>query len=309
MSRIVGRLVYLFSLWVAVATATFLLFHALPSDPARTMLGANASEEQVAAVRSSLGLDRPVAIQFATYVSRAVVLDFGQSFVDRRPVATEVGKRLALSAVLGGMAAAFVVAYLALSAVVTCRYGWSWVGELTDFICVSLPNLFAGVIVALAAIEYYPFTRFSGVLDTISDWLYLVPPALVLALYPMGILGRIMRSQIQIIRASSYVRTARALGLSDRYVLYRHILRNAFIPLLAAFSNQLPLLLTSTFIVELVFSVPGIGTLLLRSVLERDLPMLEGIVIATSLAVLGMSLVFELIYPIADPRIRYATGR
>lgn len=309
MSRILERIAYLFSLWVAVATATFVLFHVLPSDPARTMLGANASEEQVAAVRSSLGLDRPVMSQFAEYVSRAVVLDFGQSFVDRRPVATEVGKRFALSIALAGMAAAFVMVYLVLSAVVACRDRWSWVGELTDFACVSLPNLFAGVIIALAAIEFYPFTRFSGALDSIDDWLYLVPPALVLALYPMGVLGRIMRSQIRTIQASPYVRTARALGLSDRYILYRHVLRNALIPLLAAFSNQLPLLLTSTFIVELVFSVPGIGVLLLRSVLERDLPMLEGIVIVSSLAVLGMSLVFEFIYPIVDPRIRNAQGR
>lgn len=301
---LLARLAYFLSLWVGVAAATFVLFHVVPSDPARTMLGANASEEQVAVVRHNLGLDQPTAIQFTSYASRALALDFGLSFVDQRPVAAEVGKRIALSAALAGVATAIIAAYLVLTAAIASGRKWAWLGELTDFFCVSLPNLFAGVVVALATIAYYPYTRFSGALVALEDWLYLLPPALVLALYPMGILGRIMRSQIRVIRESQHVRAARALGLSERTILFRYVLRNALIPLLSAFGNQLPLLLTSTFIVELVFSVPGIGALLLRSVLERDLPMLEGIVIATSVFVLGTSLVLEAIYPLADPRIR-----
>lgn len=309
MGWLLARLAYFLSLWIGVAVAAFVLFHVVPSDPARTMLGANASEEQVAVVRHNLGLDQPTVIQFARYASRALALDFGQSFVDQRPVAAEVGKRVALSAALAGLATAIIVVYLVLTAAIVSGRKWVWLGELTDFFCVSLPTLFSGVIVALATIAYYPYTRFSGALSALEDWLYLLPPALVLAFYPMGILGRIMRSQIQLIRETQHVRAARALGLSERTILFRYVLRNALIPLLSAFGNQLPLLLTSTFIVELVFSVPGVGALLLRSVLERDLPMLEGIVIATSVFVLGTSLALEIIYPLVDPRIRSRNER
>lgn len=304
MSRLFMRLAYFASLWAGVAVATFALFHIVPNDPARVMLGANASEEQVAAVRRELELDRPLATQFSHYVARAVTLDFGWSFVDHRPVADEVGKRICVSAALASVSLVFIFAYLMLAALLAYRPNWSKLAELMDFSCVSLPSLFVGVMVALGTIAYYPYTRFSGTLAEAEDWLYLIPPAFVLALYPMGVLGRIMRSQIHAIRHSPYVRAAQALGLSEHTILYRYVLPNALVPLLSALGNQLPLLLTSTFIVELVFSIPGIGALLLRSVLERDLPMLEGIVIATSAFVVGTSLVLEMLYPLADPRIR-----
>ncbi len=298
------RMAYFVSLWAGVAVATFALFHVVPNDPARVMLGANASEEQVAAVRRELELDQPLATQFSHYVARAVILDFGWSFVDHRPVADEVGKRIRVSAALACVSLVFILAYLMLAALLAYWPNWSKLAELMDFSCVSLPNLFVGVMVALGTIAFYPYTRFSGTLVEAEDWLYLIPPAFVLALYPMGVLGRIMRSQIHAIQHSPYVCAAQALGLSEHTILYRYVLPNSLVPLLSALGNQLPLLLTSTFIVELVFSIPGIGALLLRSVLERDLPMLEGIVIATSAFVVGTSLVLEMLYPLADPRIR-----
>lgn len=303
------RLVHIASLWVGVAIATFALFHVVASDPARVMLGANASEEQVAAVRHELGLDQPLTAQFSHYVSRALTLDFGRSFVDHRPVADEIGRRLHVSTVLAALALVFVFVYLTISAALAFRLKWLWLAELLDFSCISLPTLFASVIVALGTIAYYPYTRFSGTLSTLEDWLYLIPPAFVLALYPMGVLGRIMRAQFHAIEHSLYVRAARALGLSEFTILYRYILRNALVPLLSALGNQLPLLLTSTFVVELIFSIPGIGALLLRSVLERDLPMLEGIVIATSAFIIATGLILEAIYPLVDPRIRMVHER
>src|SRR5450759_3514125 len=183
MGYLFARLTYFLSLWIGVAAATFVLFHVVPTDPARTMLGANASEEQVATARHSMGLDKPVSRQFADYVSRASTLNFGQSFVDGRPVGTEVGKRVGLTAVLAAMATALVIAYLAFTVVIASTKNWSWLSELTDFSCVSLPTLFSCVVVALATIAYYPYTRFSGSLASLADWLYLFPPALVLALY------------------------------------------------------------------------------------------------------------------------------
>ena len=298
------RTAYFLSLWFAVVIAAFVLFHLVPVDPIRTMLGPNASEEQVAAVRRDLGLDQPLHVQFGRYIAKAITLDFGQSFVDRRPVRSEIQTRLAVSLAIAMEAIAIIGLYLLCMAAISFNRVGSRVGGFIDFTCVSLPTLFAAIAVALMSILYYPYTRFSGNLRGLADWLYLIPPAFVLALYPMGILGRIMRAQIQALSQARYTRSALAMGLSPARIKISYVLRNAVIPLLAAWGNQLPLLLTSTFVVELVFSVPGLGALLLRSVLERDLPMMEGIVIVTSLFVLSTYLLLDLIYPFADPRIR-----
>ncbi len=309
MNYFLVRLVHCFTLWVGVIAATFALFHIVPTDPVRTMLGPNASEEQVASVRKSLELDKPLTTQFIGYVARVATLDFGRSYVDGRPVGNEVKHKLSLTAILAAITTAFVALYLTVTIALEGCVKWSWLSEMAAFLCVSLPTLFTGVVVVLGTVVYYPYTRFSGTLRTADDWLFLLPPAAVLALYPMGILGRIAKTEMRKISNADYVRAAQGRGLKKVAVLRSYILRNSLIPLLAAFGNQLPLLLTSTFIVEIIFSVPGIGSLLLKSVLERDLPMLEGIVVATSLLTIAVSLLLELLYPLADPRIRkqYAT--
>lgn len=304
MYRLIRRLLYSFTLWLGVVAATFALFHLVPTDPARTLLGANASEEQVAVMRERLGLDRPFIEQFRSYLGHLAKFDLGRSFVDGRPVGAEVQKRVLVTLALAGVAVALVGLYLAYSILTAGVLKWPRLAEASDFLCVAMPTLFTGVVVALLAASYYPFTRFSGSFVTMGDWLFLLPPALVLGLYPMGILGRIVRDQMHRLSTAEYVLAARARGLTEIAILKDYILRNAWVPLLAAFGNQLPLFLTSTFIVEIVFSVPGIGSLLLKSVLERDLPMLEGIVIVTALLTLLLSLILEALYPLADPRIR-----
>lgn len=304
MSYFLARFAHGFSLWLGVVAATFALFHVVPTDPVRTMLGPNASEEQVIAVRHSLGLDQSVPAQFGDYIARVATLDFGRSFVDGRPVGAEVRDKLMVTASLAALAVALIVLYLAASVVLEGTSQWRWLPRVAEFLCVSMPTLFVGVVVALAVVAYYPYTRFSGALASAGDWLYLLPPALVLALYPMGILGRIATDQMRQIADMDYVRAARGRGLARRTVVRAYILRNSLVPVMAAFGNQLPLLLTSTFIVEVVFSVPGIGALLLKSVLERDLPMLEGIVVLTAFLTIATTLLLELCYPFADPRIR-----
>lgn len=304
MNYFLSRFLHGFSLWLGVVAVTFALFHIVPTDPVRTMLGPNASEEQVITVRRSLGLDQSVLVQFGDYIARVASFDFGHSFVDGRPVGPEVREKLLITASLAAMAIAMVLLYLAGSVLLWSHAQWRWVLRSLEFLFVSLPTLFTGVVVALAVVAYYPFTRFSGSLSTLADWLYLLPPAFVLALYPMGILGRIAAEQMRQVARLDYVRAAQARGLAEGIVLRGYIFRNSLVPVLAAFGNQLPLLLTSTFIVEIVFSVPGIGALLLKSVLERDLPMLEGIVVLTGFLTIATSLLLEVAYPLADPRMR-----
>jgi ABC-type dipeptide/oligopeptide/nickel transport system permease component len=304
MKLVLARAVHFVSLWLGVVAATFALFHLVPTDPARTALGPNATEEQVFALRRTLGLDQPVPQQLTRYFRRASRLDFGTSYVDQRQVGPEVRRKLVVTVALAAMSIGIIIAYLVTLSALTYSGAFCLTAiRVCNFIFVASPVLFSAVLIGLLAVWIYPFTRFSGSLSTASDWLFLLPPAFVLALYPMGVLGRIASKEISAVEASEFVLAARARGLGRQTVLFSYVLRNCLVPLLAALGNQLPLLLTSTFIVEIVFSVPGLGSLLLKSVLQRDLPMLEGIVVITSLLTIMTGLILELTYPRIDPRI------
>ena len=303
MTYVLQRSAYYLSLFFGIILFSFVLFHAVPTDPARVMLGPNAEEAQVSALRTKLGLDKPLSTQFATYLGDVAKFNLGTSYVDGRNVRTEVGGKLAVTLLLILLSLALTLVYIGISIGIEIL-GIRKLGEFTDFLWVSFPTMFSGLLVALLAAHYYPFTTFSGAFTRSADYLYLLPPAFVLALYPMAVLSRIIRAEIVKIRRSQFILAARARGLSEWEVLRKHVLKNALIPFLAALSNQIPILFTSTFIVEIIFSVPGIGSLLVRSLLQRDFPMLEGIVILNGLVVILVFMVFELIYPMVDPRIR-----
>ena len=304
---LLARGLYHLSLLAGVIFFAFLLFHAVPSDPARVALGVNASEDQVARLRAELGLDRPLPVQFAAHLGRFVRLDLGRSFVDRRAVGPEVASKLIVSLALLGMTLLLVVTYV-VSIVALDIWTGGRLGAGLDFLWVSTPTMFSAVVVGLLSGRFWPFSRFSATGD-VGDLLYLLPPAFVLALYPMATLSRLAASEIRRIDATPYIRTARALGLPERTVVGKYVLRNAAVPLLAALANQLPILFTGAFVVEAVFSVPGLGSLLVRSLLQRDLPMLEGIVVVNTFVVLAVYLVVEAMYPLADPRISLPDDR
>lgn len=300
---VLQRGIYYLSLWLGIILISFLLFHAVPTDPARMVLGPNAGEEQVQSLRVRMGLDQPLPKQFHTYLSGVLKFDFGTSFIDNRSVKVEVGKKLKVTLLLISISLILATFYVVVTVALE-TLSIPLISPLLDFIWVSLPTMFSGLLIALLSANYYPYTAFSGALDRFTDFLYLLPPAFALALYPMAVLSRIMRTEISDVRQSQFILAARARGLSKVEVLRRHVLRNAIIPVLAALSNQIPILFTSTFIIEIIFSIPGIGSLLIHSLLQRDFPMLGGIVILNGLVVVSVYMVFELIYPFVDPRIR-----
>ena len=301
---IAARLVYALTLLVGTTLAVFILFQIVPSDPARIALGANASVAQVANLRAELGLDQPAPVRMKRYLVGLAQGDWGRSFGDGRPVLNEVFGRLAITGVLASLASALAFLYVA-TQLGTRRPGRSHRPfRVANFAMTSLPTMFIGILVIVGIRNFYPFNYFSGSLSEPSDWAAMLPPALVLAFYPMGILGRISDELMREIDTAGYIIAARARGVNEQTILWRHAMPNMLVPLLAAFGTQLPMLLTSTFVVEIMFSVPGIGALLLKAVLERDLPMLQGIVLATTGVVLSINLTLEMLYPLIDPRIR-----
>lgn len=303
MMYILQKSIYYLSLWCGIIFFSFTLFHAVPTDPARAALGANAEQVQVDALRKELGLDAPLTIQLLNYVENIGRFEFGASYVDKRPVLDEVGNKLKVSLLLIGLSLTLTLSYLGVVIGIS-SIGASKLCDNLDFLWVSMPTLFSGVAVALLSVNYYPYSTFSGGFEGIEDYLYLLPAAFVLALYPMAILSRIVRGEIRKIDASLYILAARASGLSEFSILGRYVMKNVLVPFLAAFSNQIPILFTGTFIVEIIFSIPGIGSLLIRSLLQRDFPMLEGIVIINGLVVIMIHWLVEAIYPLVDPRIK-----
>jgi len=172
-----------------------------------------------------------------------------------------------------------------------------------EFLMSSVPVFFSGIIVALFALYFYPITAFSGELLSLNNLIYLIPPAMVLSFYPMAILSGIIKQELPQVLESAFVIAEKSLGFSDAAIVFRYGLKNILIPVLSTFSNILPMLLTGAFIVEIIFTVPGIGSLLIKSILDRDFPMIECMVIVNGAFFVLINLFFEYIYPAIDPRV------
>ncbi|WKZ15485.1 MAG: ABC transporter permease [Candidatus Jettenia caeni] len=296
------KIIYYSSLLLGIILFTFILFHMIPADPARIVLGPNADEQQVEVLRKELGLDKPLSHQLINYISKAIQFNFGESYIDKRPVFYEVLEKFMVSLVLVSFSLFFMLFYVLF--VISCPPQIYWLIELLNFLFVSTPTFFIGVVVAILTFLFYPFTSFSGDFQSIADYLYIIPPAFVLALYPMSTLARILKQEVVKINNSPFIICVRAQGISELKIRFKHILKNILIPFLAALSNQLPMLFTGAFIVETIFSLPGIGSLLIKSILQKDFPMLEGIVMFNGSLFILINLLFETLYPIIDPRIK-----
>jgi len=297
------RLLYYLSIFLGIILFSFILFHIVPSDPARIILGPNADQQQVDQLRERLGLNKPLYVQFARYLESVAMLDFGHSYVDNRNVFLEVGKRLRVTLTLIGVTVIILLMYLFTVVLSFLAPGLRRCQDLIEFLMSSLPIFFSGIIVALFMLYFYPVTSFSGEVHSWKDLLYLFPPALVLAFYPMAILSKILRNEMGSVLESPYVMAEKSWGFSELVILFRYALKNVLIPVLSALSNILPVLLTGAFIVEIIFTIPGIGSLLIKSILERDFPMLECTVIINGAFFVIVNLGFEYLYPVVDPRV------
>jgi peptide/nickel transport system permease protein len=294
-----GRL--LLFLWAAASLAFFLV-HALPGDPLLDILGPNPSSEDVMRLRRSLQLDQPLATQYARYVLRLAVLDLGESLVDRKPVLATMLRYLPNTALLALAAMALTVP-LSLLLGFRSVYGKSrfWEALATAFTAIGLavPVFLIGLFLILVfalGLGLFPVSGSGGVE-------FLVLPAVTLSL-PLGaLLTRLVRTVLRQESQRPYVLLARAKGLSETQLFRRHILRNALVPIVTLAGMQAGALLSGTIVVESVFSWPGIGTLLVSAVRQRDFPMIQGTVLLMASLVLLMNFLVDLSYPLLDPRL------
>ena len=298
------------SLFVA-SIAIFVMIELVPGDPAAFMLGLNAAPDTVAALRAELGLDGSPAERYLRWVGGVMVGDFGTSYTYQVPVAELVAARLFVSLPLAIMALLLsTVIAIPIGLFAASRHGkpadWSTMGITQIFIAV--PNFwFAMILVMIFAIQLRWFSAGGfpgwdqGVLASLKA---LTLPAISLALPQASILTRVMRSAVLETLTQDYIRTARAKGLSRRQTLFNHALRNALIPVLTIIGLQFSFLIAGAIIIENVFFLPGLGRLVFQGITQRDLIVVESVVMLLVFAVILVTFLVDIAYALVDPRLR-----
>ncbi|NEV61344.1 nickel ABC transporter permease [Thiorhodococcus minor] len=286
-----------------VCTLVFLLIHLVPGDPVAVMLGEGARPADQAALRAALGLDRPLAVQYLDYLGRLVQLDLGTSLHSQRPVVAVLAERigptlqLAVAALTLGIVLALPMGVLAAQhrggGIDRGAMGFSMLGA-------AIPNFWLGPMLILVFSLWLGWTPVSGREGLAS----LVLPAVTLGTGLAAILARMVRSSVLEVLGEDYVRTARAKGLSPAAVLWRHALRNAWLPVLTLIGIQFGALLGGAVVTETVFAWPGLGSLLIEAIQTRDYPVVQAAVLLISLTYLAVNTATDLLYVAVDPRVR-----
>lgn len=299
------RLLGMFPVLGIAVLATFTALQFVPGDPIVILLGDQSGDAELEArLRRDYGLDRPLAEQFASYVASVARLDFGLSFrFAGTPVRDVIASGLRVSPVLALAALALALPVgLGLGAFAARRRG-TWADTLTMLFLVvgiSVPNF------ALAAVLVF-FVSVKWRLLPVAGWgspSQAVLPLLLLAIPPAVYIGRLTRTYMVEILEHDYIRTARAKGLRERLVVYRHALRNALVPLLTSIGVLFGGLLSGTFVIETIFNIPGLGSLAIQSIFARDYPVVMAIVLLYTFFYSTINLVVDLVYGFIDPRIR-----
>jgi peptide/nickel transport system permease protein len=308
---IVKRLAIGAATLVLASLVVFAVMEVLPGDPALLMMGLNASPEALEALRQEMGLNEPVPIRYLSWVGGLLVGDFGRSFTYSSPVIDLIAERAAVSLPLAVIALTLSTAI----AIPVGLYAASRRGRPADTIAmgaaqfgVAVPNFwFALLLIYVFAVwlRLVPAGGFPGWEGGLWPGLKaLLLPAVALALPQAAILARVTRSAMLEVLGEDYIRTARAKGMPRRYVLWHHALRNALIPVLTILGLQFAFLLAGTIIIENVFYLPGLGRLVFQAITQRDLIVVEGVVMLLVASVVIVNLVVDLAYALVDPRLR-----
>lgn len=313
------RLAYAVGLILAVLTINFVLIHAAPGDPAMVIAGEMGGADQITLeqIRKTYGLDRPLSEQYATYIARAARGDLGQSYLYNQPVTDLILQRLpatvllVLSALLAAIAVGTIVGVWASRRPHSVGSGAVTVLSLVGY---SMPTFWTGILLVILFGKVIPIMPIAGMRDVRiygSWWVtsidilhHLVLPAFTLAIVYMAQYSRLSRASMLEVLGSDYIRTARAKGLAERLVIWKHALRNALMPVVTIAGLQFGNLVSGAVLVETVFSWPGLGTLAFESILGRDYPTLLGVLFFSSVLVIVANQLTDLTYRWIDPRLR-----
>jgi glutathione transport system permease protein len=297
------RLIGTIPVLLAVAAFAFLFVHLLPGDPARLVAGPDATLQDVEAVRKDLGLDRPLAVQFVNYIEQTLELRLGRSNKTHQPVAELIGERFMPTMLLTVFGMLWSVVAGVVLGVVSGVKRDRWEDHASMVLAISglsFPNFWLGLLL----IDLFSVRL--GWLPTggYGSWKNFILPSFTLGLALAAVMARFTRSAFLEVTAEDYVRTARAKGLNERVVVWKHTLRNALIPVITLTGLQFGFLLGGAIVVETVFAWPGLGRLLVDSVSFRDYPVVQAEILLFSFEFILINLVVDMLYAVVNPEIR-----
>ncbi|MBS4173138.1 ABC transporter permease [Bacillus sp. FJAT-49736] len=328
----IRRLLMLIPVLLGMAIIVFSLIHAIPGNPAQLILGQHATKESVAALTKQLGLDQPLYVQFFDYIKDLLKGDLGTSLKTQTPIKEEIWPYLSATIELSVVAMIIAIIVGVNAGIISAWFQNSWfdyVAMLLALVGVSMPIFWLGLM------EQYTFSIHLDLLPTagrddirdpvqsitnlyLIDTLlegrfdqfivvikHLILPSIALATIPMAIIARMTRSSMLEVMRSDYIRTARAKGLRMFWVVYKHSLKNAFIPVLTVIGLQIGLLLGGAILTETIFGWPGIGNYIYDAIQSRDYPVIQSGILLIALIFVLINLVVDLLYAAIDPRIKY----
>ena len=315
---IARRLVLFIPTLLGVSLAIFLLLRVLPGDPAEAMLAgptgeAFFTEEDLQRVREQLGLDKPIYIQYLTWIRGLVTGDLGYSVARGRAISDEMKRQFPVSLQLGLLSLSLIWSIAIPIGIIAAIKQDSWADYILRGMAIvglAMPSFFVGIMVVLFLSRFFswlPPFAFTHMWDNpITSIQQLFFPALALGFSTAGTLLRMTRTQLLEVLREDYVRTARAKGLQNRAVIWRHALRNSLLPVVTIAGAQIGLIFSGTVVIENIFGVPGIGRGLLAALTSKDIPMIQVYIVYFATVALTANLLVDLSYAWLDPRIRYA---
>jgi peptide/nickel transport system permease protein len=310
---LIRRLAGAFLVLVLVSLMSFALIWLVPGDPAAAFLDASATPDQVAKLRSALGLDLSLPQQMFGWYGRILSGDLGQSILLNRSVTAALVERLPVTLSLAALALAFAVFFGVAAGIVAAVNHNRWPDQAvmtTALLGLSVPDFWLGLVMVLVfavSLGWLPSGGFTPFLQSPAEWLRgMILPALTLGLVQVGFIARMARASMLDTLSQDYVRTADAKGLAKLHVVLRHALPNAMIPILTVIGIVSGALLGGAVIVEQVFSIPGIGRLIVGAIASRDFPVLQGGLLFLAVVYLAINLVVDILYAVVDPRVRLA---
>ena len=329
---IIKRLIQLIPVIIGVTIIAFSLIHLAPGDPARTMLGQHATQQELNEIREKYGLDEPIYVQYAIWLNGVLHGDLGRSILTKELVVIEITERFPNTIELAIAAMIFAIIIGGLAGIISATKQYS----ITDYTVmgialfgISMPVFWLGIMLMLifgvilgwlpigGRIDLIiPFQRVTGfmILDSIitgnfnaliSILKHLILPAIALGTIPMAIIARVTRSSMLEVLRQDFIRTERAKGLSERVVIYKHALRNAMVPVVTVIGLNFGLLLSGAILTETVFSWPGLGRLVVNAVYQRDYPLVVGCILIFAIVFVIVNLITDILYTFIDPRIKY----
>jgi len=315
-----SRLLQALGLVIAVVVLNFVLVHAAPGDPVETIAGASGgmSPELMAQLRTQYGLDKSLPVQLAVYLGKVARGDLGYSYFFNLPVTQMIAERVPATLLL--VLSSVLLAFFAGTAlgVLSSRKPNGWLSQFITVLSLvgfAAPVFWLGIMLVILLASVFPIlpvagmrsidsTGTGGFADMLDVAQHLVLPTLTLSLVYLAQYSRLARSSMLDVLGSDFIRTARAKGLADRVVLYKHALRNALLPVVTVLGLQFGNVLAGAILVETVFNWPGLGRLALESVLRRDYPTILGVLLFSSVVVVVMNQLTDLCYRFIDPRIK-----